>query len=159
MLALDTADLFFRWQLLPKLYLSLYVSQFFVCYPLSKKRGFYKLDKRNRFRYKRMIKTYSTTVILPVAFAIAISPLILKLSSRPSTFSSYLLVLYLLFAWPFPYYCNQSWLSQARKDEWCTIEECPEVHKGETWFWRLCLALTCFFLVVLCFLVLFRKIT
>jgi len=153
MTILGTAKNFINRQLLFKIYVSLYVSQFFVLYPLSKKRKFYESSHKWLIN-KRMIYTYSTTILLPVAFGIAVSQLILKLESRIDTFSFTLFVVYLFIAWPFPYYCNQSWLIVTRKESWCTQEECPEIHgEGKGTHWRMCLAFACICIIVLCSLI------
>jgi len=160
MINLDTANNSINRQLLPKLYMSLYVSQFFVLLPLSKKRNYYKHCPKWLLS-KRMIITYTVTIFIPVAFVIAVSPLVQKLESRLQPFSLALLLVYLLFfALPFPYYCNQSLLIVTRKRTWCKIKECPEIYEAKPpfWFWRYCIILACLCLIIYTFLYLFGVI-
>jgi hypothetical protein len=140
------------------LYTALYISQFLVLYPISKKRGYYKHNPKWLFS-TRSICTYSTTIIIPMAFGIAILPLLLKFTSDqhwlPALFGS----IYLFAALPFPYCCHQSWLIRAQKKKWKTIKQCPEYYAANgPRFWYKCLFLVFMVLLIYAILYLFTDI-
>lgn len=137
-----------------KLYLALYISQIYVLYQISKKRGYYD-HKPEWLLSKRMLLTYPTTIIIPMAFGIAISPLLLRFTSKQHWLPAFCFVIYLLAALPFPFCCHQSWLIRARKKKWKPIKECPEYYESKgPGFWYLCLSVA--FMVLLIYAILYR---
>lgn len=142
-----------------KLYSTLYISQFFVLYPISKKRGYYKHEPQWLLS-RRIILTYPTTILIPMALGIAVSPLLLKFTSTQNWLPAICSLAYLVFVvLPFPYCCHQSWLIIARKNEWGTKIECPEMYEGKgTIFWYLCLLLSFLALFIYVALYLFADI-
>jgi hypothetical protein len=150
-----TVDLVF----LLKLYSTLYISQLLVLYPISKKRGYYE-HKPKWLLSTRSICTYSTTVIIPIALGIAISPLLLKFTSNQNWLPAICSLIYLVFvALPFPYCCHQSWLIVALRKKWKPKTECPEIYEAKrTLFWYLCLLLVFLALLICVILYLFADI-
>jgi hypothetical protein len=140
MLITRSIDVSINWEFLLKLYSALYVSQFIVLYPISKKRAYY-YHRPQWLLSNRMLLTWPTTVLIPVWLGIAIVPFSVWLTSTVSMLVKLPLIIYLGFvALPFPYYCNQAWLIQARKREWRTRAQCPEMYEGKgTGFWKFCL--------------------
>ena len=137
-----------------KLYIALYVSQIYVLYQMSEKRGYY--DHKPKWLLScRMILTYPTTIIIPIAFGIAISPLLLKFTSKQNWLSAVFNFIYLFFALPFPYCCHQSWLIVAQRRKWKPETECPEYYENKhNKFWYLCLCMV--FIVLFIYSILYR---
>lgn len=135
-----------------KFYSAIYISEIYVLYQISKKRDYY-YHKPKWLLSKRMILTYPTTIIIPMAFGIAISPLLLKFTSHQNLLPAFCNFVYLLAALPFPFCCHQSWLIVARK-EWKLETKCPEIYaaKGPR-FWYGCLRMA--FMVLLIYAILY----
>ena len=141
-----------------KLYATLYISQIYVLYEISKKRGYYD-HKPELLLSRRMILTYPTTIIIPIAFGIAISPLLLKFTSNQNWLPALFNFIYLIAALPFPYYCHQSWLIAARRNKWKSETECPELYEGKgNRFWYRCLSMAFMVLLIYALLYLFTGI-
>jgi len=138
--------------LMSKIYLLLYVSQFIVLYAISKEREYFHHERHLIISW-RMLGTLTATIVFPIIVGVAIFPLYIRFLGETNIVLKWIFIAVILAFLPFPYYMNQSLMPLGKKKGWEPNRS--EYQEGRPWWWRTCTvaAVSCVFLwfVLYCF--------
>ena len=121
---------------LRNLFVAIYAGQLVVLHHMAKLRGYFYPRHPKFLIYPRTVISFFGCIVIPIVFGIFLFLWLLRLQLETSRIYLILGIAGLVIAFPFPLYCTNSILLIARKFEWVSRTERPEIYDQETWPWK-----------------------